>query len=271
MKKFIRKHPFRMLIALLLLIVSSLDNIIIAEAFKQLYQVVENKNTDLLLPVFLKMVTLYGMVSIAEFSFNVCQAKLIEIYNVEKKDELYRSSLLKNNLWNNTDTGEFLSLMTNDMKFLEGNYFKVLFQITKMVFYVSFSIIYAFYLDFYLALIFIICSIVSAVVPKIFGNKIRSASSSWTKHNSVYTNQLKESALGKETIIGYGVEEISIANVKRVNQGMEESLKKMSIIVAFSNSSVGFIATIGFLFPELIGVYWVVIEKLSLGVLLALM
>lgn len=267
MKKFIFKHPFMVICTLFLLMVSSLDNIVIADIFRQTYNVVETKETDQLLPILLKMVFLYGLISVAAFLSNYLQAKLIEFYNTEYRDKLYRA------YFNRTeqDTGTFISLLTNDYKYFEENYLNVIFMMTKMVFYITFSITYAFFLDVYMAFIFILFSFISAIIPKIFQKPIQSASNEWSDRNSIYTNQLKENALGKNTIIGYGVEDISARGVRSLNSRMEASLRKISVWVAVSDSSVGYIGNILFLMPILLGIYMVANGNMLLGILLALM
>jgi ABC-type multidrug transport system fused ATPase/permease subunit len=267
---FIRQYWFKGLVAFLLLGVSVFDNIIIAEAFKQLFYIAESKETNQLLPTFVQLVVLYGVVSLASLFFEKAQAQLIQLYNVEKKNLLYRSFLRQGKLWRGEDTGGFLSFMTNDMKFLENNYLKVLFQIAKMTLYVVVSLTYAFYLDTVLAVIFIACSVVAMFVPKLFEKKLQQASEKWTIDNSSYTNHLKENALGKDTIIGYGVEDISAEKVKAVNEKMESSLEKMSMWTAISNGSVGFVGTLCFMLPNVFGIYWVATGRLSLGILVAL-
>lgn len=269
-KKFFYNHPFKIIFALILLMIASLDTIVVAEVFRQIYGVIETGETERLLPILLMMVSVYGLVSLSEFLFHFLQSKLIELYNIETRNRLYQSFFNKEDI-NQQVTGNFISLMTNDYKHFEGNYLKVLFRMIQLGFYVVFSIIYAFSLDIRMAIIFLVFSIISAIVPKFFQKGIRSSSNNWTKENANYTNTLKENALGKDTIIGYGVEEISANKIKAVNQKMESSLRKMSIWLAFSNGSVGFIATVCFLLPEFIGVFMVVMGELSLGVLLALM
>jgi ABC-type multidrug transport system fused ATPase/permease subunit len=267
---FIRKYPFKVVFTFLMLVISIFDNIIIAEAFKQLFFIAESKETHQLVPTFVQLVILYGIVSLAIFFFERAQAELIRLYNVEKKNLLYSSYLRQGKVWRGEDTGGVISFLTNDMKFLENNYLKVLFQIVKMALYVVVSLTYAFYLDTILAVVFIACSIVAMFIPKLFEKKLQQTSKKWVADNSVYTSQLKENALGKDTIIGYGVEDISAKNVKVVNEQMEDSLKKMSIWTAISNGSVGFVGTMCFMLPNVLGIYWVATGRLSIGILVAL-
>lgn len=270
MKRLIYNHPFKVILTLFLLMIASLDNIVIAEIFRQIYEVIETGKVERLIPILLTMTIAYGVISLTKFTSSFLQAKLIELYNIDTRNRLYQS-FFKSGKINDQDTGNFISLMTNDYKHFESNYLKNVFRMIQLSFYVVLSIVYAFSLDLRMALIFLLFSTISAFVPKIFQKRIQSTSDKWTKNNATYTNILKENSLGKNTIIGYGVEDIFADKVKTINEKMESSLRKMSVWVAFSNSSVGYIATICFLLPEFIGVYNVVKGTLSLGVLLALM
>ncbi|WP_342472989.1 ABC transporter ATP-binding protein [Metasolibacillus sp. FSL H7-0170] len=268
-RKFLTHRPLLTGITILLLSVSTLDNILVAEIFKQLYKIVETKNTDNLLKIFVQLVFFYLITMVANFLYQYFQSRIIESFNIEVRNNAF-SRYIKSTS-SNSESSNITSLLTNDYRYFDQNYLRLIFQSIQYSFYVVFSLIYAFTLEFKMAIIFVIFSIISALFPKLFQKRTQILSKAWSNKTAIYTSTLNDYSLGKEAVTNYQSENFVIKKLNSVSEKMEHSYCKMMIWMGFSNGTIGFVATICFLFPEFIGVYWVVNGNLNFGVLLALM
>lgn len=267
--KFFKKQPFLLLVTLIVTIIGTFENLIVAEAFRRLFEIAENGALDQLMYVFLSLTIIYSVINGLEILASRLQNKVIRQVNRDMRSKLFSTIMTDFSIGEN-GSGESLSKLTNDYKYFEDNYLKQFFSVIQLSSYFFFSLGYALYLDWQLAILFVFFSLISSRVPRLFQNKIVQSSNQWTEESGKYTELLREMFMGKRTIVSYGVEEQAIAKVRKKIEFLEKSNESLGNSLMLSNGIVGFAGTLCFLIPLFIGVFRVVDGTLSIGLLLAL-
>lgn len=267
--KIFKKHPFLLLVTLIVTIIGTFENLVVAEAFRRLFEIAENGALDQLIHIFLSLVIIYSGINGIEILASRLQNKMIRQINGDIRSKLFSAIITDFSVAENT-SGEALSNLTNDYKYFEDNYLKQFFAIIQLSSYVLFSLGYALYLDWQLALLFVFFSLISSLIPGFFQKKIVRSSNQWTEESGKYTELLREMLAGKRTIASYGVEKQAIVKVGEKVDLLEESNERLGNSLMLSNGIVGFVGTLCFLMPLFIGVFRVVNGTLTIGILLAL-
>ena len=182
------------------------------------------------------------------------KSKAIKLQNTEIKETMI-NYIVRNSKYND-DEKKNLSLLTNDLKQLESKGIEAEYNIANLVFTFTFALVASFMYDVWIALAFLVGSILAVLIAQIFKNKINLDSNNWRSANASYTNKLKGYLLGMETVKTYQVEDLVIKNASNEANKMESKLEKMNFSVESTNQILYVsVMILSFLLPLGIGVF----------------
>src|SRR5690554_3756071 len=185
------------------------------------------------------------------------KSKAIKLQNTEIKETMIKH-IIRDNKYSD-DEKKSLSILTNDLKQLETKGIEAEYKIANLVFTFVFALIASFTYDFWIALAFLIGSLIPVLIAQVFKNKINIDYNNWRIANASYTNKLKGYLLGMETVKTYQVEDIVIENAATEANKMETKLEKMNFSVESTNQILYVaVMVLSFLIPLGIGIYRVI-------------
>lgn len=179
--------------------------------------------------------------------------------------------ILKNSIlnFNKHHSGEFLSLLTNDAKAVEDDYFGSFFECLSMGLSLILSVIALIYLNTILGVVSVLCSILSLIVPVLISSGLNSFRGKYSKQQDYLTRKTKSILDGFETIKTYDVESVvaqdyseSVNRVEHQNQLLKFLLKSSSTV----GRLMGYLVFFTIIFT---GLFLSVQGKISFSVLLA--
>lgn len=180
-------------------------------------------------------------------------------------------SLLKRNMkkYNNASNSAELSLLTNDMKLLNEDYFSAIFEI---VFYGSmlfWALCMYIYIDPLLLIFVCIAAIAPLVLPRLLDKKLKNSRADFSEKSAGYVQDISEIMNGYEVIYNFGAEK----KFKEKNhKATEECAHSEYVFLRTMNYSItlaSLLSNILFFLVLLLGMFLVFEDKITLGYMLA--
>ena len=260
-------NKFKFILMIVLGLIASFQNIIMANIVQTLTNIASNKSWDKITQFLVVIVTALTVTLVASLSFNRLKTTIIKEVNIYLRTRIFGGMLEEDKDKNNNSLG----FLTNDFKLLETNRFDAQIEIIMQSFSLILALGYALAVNWLITLLFLFGSFVPMFVSNIFQKPIQESSEKWTKANSRYVNQTKNFLAGVETLKLYGGQRQAVLKNKQTVARLEQELSRMNLLNLDTNSWINFIAhIITFLMPFLFGIYLVVKGQTTLGALFAI-
>lgn len=170
----------------------------------------------------------------------------------------------------NSESNKKLSILLNDFKVVETNYFMLLFDTVTFLIIGIVSTVYVLYLNVPLGILFIVGSFLPLLPSWVGGGYIKKNSDNWTHSSARYTQSVRDFFDGMITARTYQAEK----NVFQATDGKlekaESDLKNMN----FSHTIIGVLAegctVIGGILPIAVSLYLVLTGYIEVGIIIAL-
>lgn len=245
-----------------------LDNVFTAELLERIFNFVykpEYLNISVVIKMFIVITSMFFVIAIGIVLTKYFESKIIQVGIVTLKEDI-----VKHMIYSHDHLENHLSLLLNDLKILENDYFKTIFEIGTNIFILIISTLMILSKNVKLGLILII----GTFIPIIFTNRISRPivllSSLWENAYQNYTKFISQMIDGIVTIQNYNVQPVMM---NRHNlYAKEVGIRFIKLNVSremLNNISVGltFAITIS---SQLYGIYLVSIQELTIGEILAI-
>lgn len=123
---------------------------------------------------------------------------------------------------------EYLSLIFNDLKLIENDYYPNIFIIIEQVIALLIAIYMIFTRSWKLGLLLTIGLFIPSIFPRLFKKKTHRASEIWSKSNQIFTKQIQETLKGIITIKSYNNEMI---REKHINNSLSDLYKDAAWLI----------------------------------------
>lgn len=259
-----------MILTLIFAVFKSILSVIFALLLKNLLEYFEiGSSKEILIQVFqvILFLILYIIIEITYnyFETNYTKKRMFSL-KIKTMNNLLNKTLL---FFNRHHTGEYLSLLTNDTKTLEDNYYGNIFEFVSMVFNLCLSIIVLIYLSPILGTVSVICSFLSLVIPVILSNKLNIIREKYSNMQDYLTRKTKNILDGFETIKTYGVENLVSQEYAESEKDIEQCNQKLNFFMK-STSAIGrLMAYIVFFVIIFTGLFLSIQGKITFGILMA--
>lgn len=165
----------------------------------------------------------------------------------------------------NEDSGYYISMVTNDIGMLQSTYFAPMLSMIDAVILIIGSFCCLVYIDYKIALIIAIMTILFAVGPLLLKNILDRAIFQISKMNKRATSLLKDTLNGMDIVKTYGAEKYISAEYSLANQKVFNAQYKLSKISFFSSGITNLIINIVKVSLMMLATLMVLRKKLDLG------
>ena len=172
--------------------------------------------------------------------------------------------------YNGKNTGNYVSIMSNDINIIREDYVKSIFYIINMIFLLVATIVAMVYVEWIMLIVVIVVSVIPLVIGLIFGNIIKKKQSLVSEVNETYTAFIKDMFMGFSVIKSFNVEEEISNSHKKINKKVEKNIFKHFYTTQISSIGVATGAYITMIGIFGVGGYLVGIDRMSIGSLLAI-
>lgn len=255
--KLINKRKLALL--LVLLVLSSLNGILLSGIIVYAGKLGDSSTINEVIKFGMVSILGWSVVYLANYYLDVIENSVIKDINIQVKQNYFRHEYLSSS--NNKDYSSIISVLSNDLKLIEENYFRQIFEITSSLFLLVISLTFMLYLNFWISVMFIVLSILPIVVPVFMKIILSNSANVYSARNAEYIHTIKEIFSGFTVLRSYSIinEIIRLADNKLL--ALEESAFKLRKSEVFAKLITVLIAGVSFLLPLVVGCYFVIYHK----------
>ncbi|GAA0121830.1 MAG: ABC transporter ATP-binding protein [Clostridium argentinense] len=270
MKKYIFISKVLFAVNILLQVIIGAVDVIFTLLLKYAIDIVNENN----MPKFFKFIVYTVMIIIVMcilmYIANVLKAKYINKIFIKMKQDFYNGFMnmtIKD--FRSTNSGEYISLLSNDMKILEDDYFTVILALVCSSSICIYSLIATIAINIKLFVILVILAIIPMLVPIIFGKFISKYKKDFSDSMIVFTNKLKDILNGYEIIKTFSIQKKIYSKYNNSNENVENTkykFKKVNLLANYTSMGITYLTyfiSLGF------SGYLVLKNEISLGSMIA--
>ncbi|WP_055665470.1 ABC transporter ATP-binding protein [Desnuesiella massiliensis] len=270
MKRYLLKFKGSLLLGFLMVSMASVLNVYIAYVMKKLIDVATTNSTEEFIPVVLFTAGYLMLSAIAGFMLKLVVANYMKRTMSYMKNDIF-SNILKKNIkdLNGENSGKYISVIANDIAIIEADYFNNIFSILNAAISFVLSIIYMFSLSYKIALWLITMTLLSMILPQIFGEKLSKYKGNYSNKLETFTSKVKDMLTGFEVIKSFNIEKKIENEYGKYNNEVEKSKFKLNVYTGIVNSLAELLGSLLFVVVFVIGIYLVLKGEITLGIMIA--
>ncbi len=246
--------PKRVYVLVIILgFVSSFDGALTGALIKYLTEYIELGKIHDIYMLILIFISIYAVLVIANYYFNVYINKFAMDINVLVKDRIVELYLEDCETYPYNDESTTLSMLFNDAKLFEQKYSKNLFNVFRYIFWSFAALCFSLYVDYKLALLFLAFSIIPSLWPFVFKSYFIKHTEEWTGQSAKYTETIKEIIVNRSVVNEYDKRGLFQKLGHKDNAFAEALLFRLDNLQAKSTVAIGMTSIICFISPLCIG------------------
>jgi ATP-binding cassette subfamily C protein len=268
--KLIKIIPKRILLVLVIsLIIASFDGIVNAQVFSYISKFTNETTLSEVLQFGILSILGYVVVYTGVYISERAKNRALKHFNFQLKERYLVEEVKKGTL--EDKTSDRISVLLNEFKLLETNYYLLIFDTIYKLSMSIFSTLYMMFLNSQLAILFIGFSILPMLSNKFFGHSITRSSSDWTVQSQKFVQKLTDLFNSITTIKTYNAEQEVVSDTTNQLSDSEEAFEAVgnSQIVAQYASWV--LSTLSFMIPAIIGLFLVINNRAEASDVIAMM
>lgn len=202
----------------------------------------------------------WSAIYISNYYLEVTEASITKDINVKIKQGYFREQYLSSEMVK--DYSSIISVLSNDLRLIEENYFRQIFEIISSILLFIVSLSFMLYLNFLVSIIFIVLSALPIIVPVFMKKMLSNSANEYSNSNAEYTHIIKRKFLmGFKTLKSYSVtKEIISLSDKKLDK-LEDSTFNLKRSEVLSKLVAVLISGFCFLVPLVVGCYFVIYHK----------
>lgn len=209
MKKIWRNNFSLVLSTLFILVLYVFTDIFMALIFGGLVDSANNRDSVVFNRYILYSLTLIIIYPIIYWFYNYIKNKMVYKMSTEIKQKLFKSILNYSfNDFYETDVGNKVSLLTNDIKIIETDYLEGVVNIARSAILFISAIVSIFVVSKEMAIFLVIMAIASMSIPSLIGKKIDVYKKRVSDSLKEFTGRITEFFVGYDTIKSFGIEKV---------------------------------------------------------------
>lgn len=270
MKKFLLRYKYKLIIAIVLACISSV--LLVVESFftKGLIDSTMSKNISLLKFNILIYIAYIFVQALFTYLYRKSKAIYIKDSLIYMKNEIFCKLITQNSIdFKSENSAKKISLLTNDIKLLEDDYFNNIFILVVQLFSFLTGLICLFLLSIEIAISILLVIIFVVLIPKLFSEKLILLRTKYSSSLEKFTLKIKDMFSGIDIIKSFKLENKIKSDYCNINKEVEDSKYKFTLL----NSKVQFFsqALLSLVFVVLfsVGSYLVFIDKITYGTIIA--
>lgn len=207
---------------------------------------------------------------IIEYIRRTCRSIYLKESVFDLKKDLF-DNLIDQDLitFSKENSAKYISVLNNDVKMVEDNYFDNVFVIIRSVTMLATAVIFMICINIYIGILAILLSLMPILIPMVFGKKLSKLKNEYSKALEIYNIKIKDIFTGFEVIKSFNIEKNVKENHIKINSNTEEKKYKSyyaeGIVNAISNSAACSIVIIIFIFSA----YFVVKGMITFSLMVA--
>lgn len=206
MKKCLNKHKGLFIISIILGIIYAIGTVLSSKILQNVIDAALEGNMDEFKEILLFTIVFLIGISILTYVYGYLNIKLKNVLLQDYREDIY-SGVMKMNYkeFNNQNTADYISALTNDIKMIEENYLTSLLLVIQYMFIFIATLIMLFMLNLIVTISLIVSVLLMFIVPSVFGRNLQEKQDMVSNKLTQFTAKTKDILSGFEVIKTFNV------------------------------------------------------------------
>lgn len=271
MIQYLKKFKGLLALTVVFSAISSLAYVFIAFLLQQILDIATRGDMDKFATILLFSICYFLLLGLFMFCYSVFSRKLIcKVMNLMR--EKVFCGIIHRNIadFHKTNTADYLSALTNDVKMMEENYLLPLLEIIQDGIIFTASLIVMFYFDVLVAVSVLVAILIMFVAPSLFGAAMENRQTIYSNRLSQLTCHMKDILSGFEVIRSYGMKKYATAKIGASNQATTDAKYSVDKIIAANESVSLVLAILVQVVVIFLSAYFIMIGRTTVGTLMGM-
>lgn len=239
MNKYIFLHKRKFLVYVILATLSSFVTIFFTYIIQSLVDALVNsnfKNFYISLGLFLVFLVASYLINVIT---SISEASILKNIHIELKQKIFKNLLNQRfDKFNKQSLAYKVNLFENDFSVIEEYYFSSIFEILQNSFLLLMSVAYLIKLNIVLAILLVVCTILSLIIPLFSGKKMDDLTDKYSIKTTEFLNKIKDYFMGFDVIKSYQIEASIFDNFDKILENVETNLFQLKKKSSYYNQNM---------------------------------
>ncbi|GAA0120901.1 MAG: ABC transporter ATP-binding protein [Clostridium argentinense] len=270
MKKYIFKSKVLLFLNIIFIMLHSLLNIMLAYTLKYLLDIAENRDIQQFKLMIIFIIVYITLLFTISFIKKLLQAKFIEKTMFNLKQDIFIKIINKSiENFNNEKSAQYISILTNDLRIIESDYYVNILNIVSSVFSFIVACGVLISLNVYIAIGVLFTTLITIFIPQLINKYIQKSKVDFSDKLARFTSKIKDIFSGYEVIKCFNIENKITKDYCTVNAEVEKSKYNLTVLTSLAGS-LSFTLAMSMFFTALsIGTYLTIIGSITIGTMIA--
>lgn len=270
MKKYIFKSKVLLFLNIIFIMLNSFLNIMLAYTLKYLLDIAENKDIQQFKLMIIFIIVYIILLFTISFIKKSLQAKFIEKTMFNLKQDIFIKIINKSiENFNNEKSAQYISILTNDLRVIESDYYVNIMNIISSVFSFIVACGVLISLNVYIAIGVLFTTLITIFIPQLINKYIQKSKVDFSDKLARFTSKIKDIFSGYEVIKCFNIENKITKDYCTVNAEVEKSKYNLTVLTSLAGS-LSFTLAMSMFFTALsIGTYLTIIGSITIGTMIA--
>lgn len=271
MKDCLRKNKFLLAVTLLFNVISSVAAVFLAKILQKVIDAAIGGDMSAFQKILIVATVYILLLGIISYLYSLYSKKLIRnLIRLLRQRTFY--GIFHRNIqdFSEVNTGDYISVFTNDIKMIEENYIVPYLMILQYgVMFVT-TLILLFQISPLVALCLIICMKAMFIIPGLMGKALQTRQEHLSSQLALFTLKLKDFFSGYEVIKSYRMDNNVKTEFRKENNAAATAKYRADKLFALNEGISGILAYLTQFSGLFIGAYFIFKGEITLGTLVAL-
>ncbi|ASA21447.1 ABC transporter ATP-binding protein [Paenibacillus donghaensis] len=271
MKASLRQHKLLLMITLFFSIITAAAGVLIALVLQKVIDAALQGDRGLFREILVISVVYLLLLGVMGLIYNLCSKALIRNLTLSLRERVFRGIFSrKAEAFAASNTADYLSALTNDIKQLEDQYIQPLLQVMQNVVVFAASVLVLLYISPLVTAILAGCMVLIFIIPSLFGTALQTKQSAVSAQMSIFTIRLKDLLSGFEVIKSYAMGTYAGHKFQTENRQAADTRFAADRLFALNESVSQTLAILTQFAVVFVAAYLIITGNLSAGSLVAL-
>lgn len=270
MKHYLFKFKGRLAVAVLLITLAGMLNVGTAFVFKGITEAITGETNQGFWEASLIAITFILVSAFINFASEWSKSAYLRRSIIHLKNDVFERIMGKSITdFNSANSAKYLSVINNDVKMLEDDYFRTLFMLLGQVVAFTSGLVSMLLLSYQIASILVFMAVLSILIPRIFATKLTSARSRFAESLEHFTIKVNDLFSGFQVIKSFKIEHKIKQEYSAANEGAEHHKFRFNLLSAGVGAVSEVFGGLMFISTFLIGGFLTLKGHITFGVLIA--
>ena len=271
MKAYLRKNKILLLMIFLIGMIVAFGTVYLAIILQDIVNIATEGDAKGFSIALLRAGIYLVLLGSCKCTYGMLEKVIIRRITNKLRSDIFSSAINKElNTYTEENAGEYISILTNDLKIIEENYLLPLFKVMENTILFIFAVITILQISPEVLLALIVCMVGMAGVSSLFGSILQKRQDTFSRQVGQYTVEIKDLLGGYELFKYYSETLHAILEHDAFNSKLTRIKFRLDLGMAINQTTSDILGLLTMFLVVVIGAYKVITGSVLVGTLVAL-